>query len=82
MEAMNLQDDFSFSIDNSKVHFLLVLGLTSMQSNSENCQCPEIVGKSMRLQLCFTYTLEHVSELIVWVALDKFNVVEKYFLNG
>ena len=52
---MNLKDDFSsFSSDNFKVHYIPVFDLISMQNDFENCQYPEVVGKTARLQLNFT----------------------------
>ena len=84
MEAMNFQDDIpSIPIDNFKDHYVLVFDLTSMQDATENCRYPELVGEPLRLELNFTFPLEHVTELIVLgermssVAVDKFGVVGK-----
>ena len=84
IKAKNFQDDFpSITIDNFKDHYVLVVDLTSMQDATENCHYPELVGEPLRLELNFTYPLEHVTELIVlgermsWVAVDKFGVVGK-----
>ena len=84
MKAMNFQDDISsILIDNFKDHYVLVFHLTSMQDATENCHYPELVGESLRLELNFTFPLEHVTELIVLggrmspVAVDKFGVVGK-----
>ena len=84
MKAMNFQDDIpSVPIDNFKDHYVLVFDLTSMQDATENCQYPELVGEPLRLEINFTFPLEHASELIVLgermssVAVDKFGVVEK-----
>ena len=84
MKAMNFQDDIpSIPIDNFKDHYVLVFDLTSMQDATENCQYPELVGEPLRLELNFTFPLEHVTELIVLgermslVAVDKFGVVGK-----
>ena len=84
MKAMNFQDDIpSIPIDNFKDHYVLVLDLTSMQDATETCHCPELVGEPLRLELNFTFPLEHVTELIVLgerissVAVDKFGVVGK-----
>ena len=81
---MNLQDDMpSIPIDNFKDHYVLVFDLTSMQDATENCYYPELVGEPLRLELNFTFTVEHVSELIVMgermssVAVDKLGVVTK-----
>ena len=77
---MNFQDDIpSIPIDSFKDHFVLVFDLTEMQDPTENCHCPELVGEPLRLELNFTYPLEHVTELIVLrermssVAVDKFD---------
>ena len=84
MKAMNFQDDISsIPIDNFKDHYVLVFDLTSMQDASENCLYPELGGEPLRLELKFTFPLEHVTELIVLgermspVAVDKFGVVGK-----
>ena len=84
MKAMNFQDDIpSIPIDNFKDHYVLVFDLTSMQDATENCHYPGLVGEPMRLDLNFTFPLEHVTELIVLrermssVAVDKFRVVGK-----
>ena len=81
MKAMNFQDDIpSFPIDNFKDHYVLVSDLTSTQDATENCHYPERVGEPLRLELNFTFPLEHVTELIVLgkrmpsVAVDKFGV--------
>ena len=88
MKAMNFQDDIpSIPIDNFKDQYVLVFGLTSMQDATENCHYPELVGEPLRLELNFTFPLEHVTELIVLgermssVAVDKFGVVGKKHLK-
>ena len=84
IKAMTFQDDIpSIPIDNFKDRYVLVFDLTSMQDATENCHYPELVGEPLRLELKFTFALEHVTELIVlgkrWssVAVDKFGVVGK-----
>ena len=84
MKAMNFQDDIpSIPNDNFKDHYVLVFDLTSMHDATENCHYPELVGEPLRLELNFTFPLEHVTELIVLgermssVAVDKFGVVGK-----
>ena len=84
MRSMNFQDDIpSIPIDNFKEHYVLVFDLTSMQDATENCQYPELVGEPLRLELNFTFPLEHVTELnalgerMSSVAVDKFGVVGK-----
>ena len=84
MKAMNFQDNIpSIPIDNFRDNYILVFDLTSMQEATENCHYPELVGEPLRLELNFTFSLEHVPELIVLgermssVAVDKFGVVGK-----
>ena len=81
---MNFQNDIpSIVIDNSKDHYVLVLDLTSMQDATEICPYPELVGEPLRLELNFTFPLEHGIELIVlgeWMSshgVDKFGVFGK-----
>ena len=83
-KAMNFQDDIpSIPIDNFKDHYVLVFDLTSMQDATENYQYPVLVGEPLRLELNFTFLLQHITELIVLgermssVAIDKFAVVGK-----
>ena len=81
-KSMDFEDDIpSIPNDNFKDHFVLVFDLTSMQDANENCHHPELVGEPLRLELNFTFPLEHVTELIVLgdtsVAVDKFGVVGK-----
>ena len=84
MKAMNFQDDIpSIPIDNFEDYFVLVFDLTSMQDATENFHYPELVGKPLRLEVNFTFPLEHVTEIIVLgermssAAVDKFAVVGK-----
>ena len=81
---MNFQDDItSIPIDNFKNHYVLVFDLTSTQDATENCHYPELVEEPLRMELNFTFPLEHVTELIVLgermfpVAIDNFGVVGK-----
>ena len=59
-----------------------------MKDASENCHYPELVGEPLRLELNFTFPLDHVIKLIVLgerkssVAVDKFGVVRKNIWNG
>ena len=84
MKAMKIQEDIpSIPIDNFKDHYVLVFDLTSMQDATESCHYPAIVGEPLRLELNFTFPLEHVTELselkkqLSSVAIDKFGVVGK-----
>ena len=84
MNARNFQDDtLSVTIDSFKYHYVLVFDLNSMQDATENCHYRKLVGELLRLELNFTFPLEHVTELIVLgermssVAVDKFGVVGK-----
>ena len=88
IKAMNFQGDIpSIPIDNFKDHYVLVFDLSSMQDATEICHYPELVGEPLRLELNFTFPLEHVTELIVLgermssVAVDKFGVVGKKHLK-
>ena len=66
MKAMNFQDDIpSIPIINFKDHYVLLFDLTSKQDATENCHHPELVGEPLKLELNFTFPLEHVIELIV-----------------
>ena len=65
MKAMKFQDDIPLiPIDNFKDHYVLVFDLTSMQDAIENCYYPELVGEPLRLELNFTFPLQHVTELV------------------
>ena len=82
MKAMNFQDDIpSFPFDDFKDHYVVVFDLTSMQDATEICHYPKLVGEPLRLELNFTFPLEHVTELIVLgermssIAVDKCGVV-------
>ena len=84
MKAMNFQVDIpSIPIDNFKDHYVLVFDLTSLQDATESCHYTELVGEPLRLELNFTFPLEHVTELIALgeqmssVAVDKSGVVGK-----
>ena len=84
MKAMNFQDDIpSIPIDNSKDHYVLMFDLSAMQDGTENCLYPELLAEPLRLELNFTFPLEHVTELIVLgermfsLAVDEFGVVGK-----
>ena len=75
---MNFQDEFpSILIDNSRVHNVLVFDLTCLQDAFEKCHYTQLVEGPLRLELNFTFPLEHVTELIVLgermslVAVDK-----------
>ena len=81
---MKFQDEIhSIPIDNFNDHYELVFDLISMQDATENCHYAERVGEPLRLELNFTFSLEHVTELIVLgermslAAVDKSGVVEK-----
>ena len=81
-ESKELQDDIpAFPIDNFKDHYVLVFESTSMQNATEISHYPELVGEPLRLELNYTFLLEHVTELIVLgermspVSVDKFYVV-------
>ena len=84
MKAMHFQDDIpSIPIDIFEDLSVLVFDLISMQDVTEICHYPELVGEFLRLELKFTFPLEHVTELIIlgelmsFVAVDNFSVVGK-----
>ena len=88
MKALNFQDDVpSISINNFKDHHVIVFDLISMQNSTENCHYLEPAGEPLRLELNFTFPLEHVTELVVLgermssVAVDIFSVVGKNIWN-
>ena len=66
MKAMNFQDDiYSIPIDNFKNHYKIAFDLTSMQDATENCHFPQLLGEILRVELSFSFPLEHVIELSV-----------------
>ena len=66
MKAMNFQDDIlSIPFDVFGDHYILVIDLTSMRDTSENCLYPELTVQQLRLELNFSFPLDHVDELIV-----------------
>ena len=89
MNEMNVQYEVpSILCDNFKKHFLLVFDFTSMQTGTEKCHYPELVGEPIRLELNFTFPPEHVFELIVLgerlfsVADDKVGLSGKKIEDG
>ena len=67
MKAMNFQDDNpSLQIDIFEYHYELVFYLTSMQDATENCQYFNLIGEPLRLELNFTFPLEHVLNSLYW----------------
>ena len=84
MKAMIFPDDISsIPIDIFKDHYLLLFDIISIQDANDVFHYPEPVGEPLRLELNFTFPLEHVTELIVLgermssVAVDKFGVAVK-----
>ena len=84
MKTMNFEKDIpSIPTDNFKDNYVLVFDLTCMQDSTEKCNCPNLVEQSFRLQLNFSFLLEHVTELSVLrgrmssVAVDKVGFVGK-----
>ena len=66
MKVTNFQDDIPF-FPNVKFrdHYVLVFDLTSMKDASDNSHNPKLIGEPPKLELNFTFPLEHVTELIV-----------------
>ena len=63
---MNFEDDTpSVPIDIFKDDYVLMFDLNSMQDATDNCEYPELVAVSLRLELNFNSRLEYVTELIV-----------------
>ena len=88
MKATNFRGDIaSTPIDNFKDHFVLVFDLPSVQDATEKYHYPELVGEPVRLELNSTFSLEHITELIVLgeqmssVSLVKVGVVGKISKN-
>ena len=84
MKAMNFQDDIlSNPIDNFKYHHVQVFDLTSMQDATKSCRWPELAGEPLRMELNFTYPLQHVTGFIVfgeeclWLQLTSLVLSEK-----
>ena len=66
IKAMNFRDNIpSAPIDKFKNHYGVVFDSTSIQDATENCLYPELVRKSLRLELNLIFLLEFVTELIV-----------------
>ena len=84
MKAENVQDGIpSISSDNCKNRCVLVFDLTSLQDATENFHFHELVRVPLRLEVNFTFPLEHVTGLIVLrdrkplLAVDKLGIVGK-----
>ena len=71
-----------------KDHFVQVFDQNLKQDATENCPYSELVGEPLRLELNFTFSLEHVTELIALgkrislVTVGEFGVVGKKNQNG
>ena len=62
MKAKNFQDDIPhFLLISSKHHYVIVFDLTSIQGATEKYHYPELAGESLKLELNFTFPLEHVT---------------------
>ena len=84
MKAKKFQDYIpSIPKDKFKDHYLPVFDLTSMRDATENCLYSKLFWEPLRLELNFTFPLEHVTELFVLgermpsVPVDKFGVFRK-----
>ena len=66
MKTINFRDDIpSIPLHNFEDHYKLVFDLISMQNATENFQYPKLIGEPRRLELKFTFPLEHVTALNV-----------------
>ena len=60
--AMSFRGDFpAIPIDDFKDYYVLVFDLTSMEDATEKCHYTELVGEPLRLELNFTFLLEHIT---------------------
>ena len=82
MKAMQFNEDFpALPVEDFQTHCVLVFDLTSLQDAAEQLHHPELSGESLRLEVCFQFPLEQVTEVIVVgeklsnVQNDKFGTV-------
>ena len=81
--TMNFRDDIrSIPKDNLTDHYVVVFDLTSMQDATANWHYPELVEEPLRLELNFTFPLEHVTELIVLGERTSSVAVDKSVVKG
>ena len=78
---MDYQDDIPSSSTNTfKDYYVQESDMTSMQDATENCHYPKIIGKSLSLELNFTFSIESATDLDALVermspvAVDKIDV--------
>ena len=79
MKTMNFQNDLpSILFDNFKD--LLVFNFTSLQhaTEPEHSRLPVLVGHPLKLELIFSFALEHVKEFIVLGQLMSLGPVHKF----
>ena len=63
MKAMNSHGTIpSVPIVNVKDHSVVLFDLTSMRDANESSHYPQLVGERLRLELNFTFPLDHVNE--------------------
>ena len=76
---MNFQDDISsFPFDNFEGQYVLVFvvfDLNSINDVSETCLDPELVREPLKLELHFSFSPEHLTELIVLGATNVFGCI-------
>ena len=84
MKARNFRDVIPSTLfDNFKNHYVLVFDFTPMRDATETFHYPELVENPLRLELKFSYHLQHVTEPNVFqkrlssVAVEKFVIVGK-----
>ena len=81
MKAVNFQDNIPpISNDYCINNYVLVIDLISMQDSTENFHQRGLAGETLRLELNFTFPLEHVTDFFLLgkrkssVAVDRFDV--------
>ena len=88
MKAMKIQDDIpSISVDNIGNHYVLMLGLTSMEVATKNCHHSGLVGKPLRREVTLFMLWKMLLNSLfwenecLWMQLTVFEVVGKGISN-
>ena len=84
MKAMQFNEDLpTLPMEDFQNHHILVFDLTSLQDAAEQLHYRELSGESLRLEKCFQFPLEQVTEVIFVgerlsnIQNDKFGTVAK-----